>query len=352
MKSYFLKLAAIYLQQSSNKLTKLNRLIICLIILLLQIVYIRIVIATTVTDMPDELVKGKEIYNYYCYQCHGYAGDAKTLASTYLDPKPRNFKAASLSTLTRESMLITVRDGRSTTAMMAFASVLNNDEIESVVDYIRENLMSNNQQSQRYHTDENGWPQHDRYAKAFPFVYGEISLDTAWEKLNKQDYEGKQLYLNACITCHDHAKTKSSEPIWEIRAASYPRKHYSHKLENTDALSGASIHVLHEKAIPETGLSEQEKQGRQLYLDNCAFCHAPDGSAKNWIGSFMDKSPKNFTNDDYIDKSTDEYLQKVILEGVKGTSMPAWEQVLTIEQVQSIIVFLRRAFGTRQTVME
>lgn len=302
--------------------------------------------AGTVSDQPGETSVGKDVYNYYCYQCHAYSGDARTLASTYLHPPPRNFTTAGLSTLTRESMLTTVSDGRPGTAMVSFATVLDQQKIAAVVDYIRANLMSNNPRTQRYHTEENGWPRHARYAVAFPFVTGEIPLDRPWEELDKQGYAGKLLYLNACITCHDHGQTQSSEPIWDIRAVSYPREHYSHKLENLDALSGASTHRLHEKAIPETGMSARQKQGRQLYLDNCAFCHAPDGSARNWIGSFLDPGPKNFTADDYMDKAGDAYLQKVILEGRPGTSMPAWKQVLSKAQVDDIIVFLRRAFGS------
>ena len=44
---------------------------------------------------------GESVYRFYCYQCHGYAGNARTLASTYLDPKPRDFTAE-----TRESLPI------------------------------------------------------------------------------------------------------------------------------------------------------------------------------------------------------------------------------------------------------
>ncbi|HEY5641885.1 MAG TPA: hypothetical protein VIS31_03340, partial [Woeseiaceae bacterium] len=34
---------------------------------------------------------GEAIYRFYCYQCHGYAGDAQTLASASLSPPPRDF---------------------------------------------------------------------------------------------------------------------------------------------------------------------------------------------------------------------------------------------------------------------
>ena len=321
-----------------------NKLYRWLIVILLQFNFVLIDFANAEGSHLDDLSVGGEIYNYYCYQCHGYSGDAKTLASTYLDPKPRNFTATKLESLTRESMLKAVREGRPGTAMVSFTSVLNEYDIEAVVGYVRDNLMSNNSRTRRYHTDENGWPEHGRFSIAFPFVTGEILLDTPWEKFNAEQRAGKHLYMTACITCHDHGKAELSRPIWEIRSVSYPRKHYSHRMENVDALSGASVHLLHEEPIPETGLNSQEKQGRRLYLDNCAFCHAPDGSARNWIGSFLSDRPRDFTADNFIDQTDDENLRQVILEGLPGTSMSAWGQVLTMEQVNAIIAFLKRSF--------
>lgn len=323
-----------------------------LIVILLQFNFIPMTLASDQESHLEDLPVGGEIYNYYCYQCHGYSGDAKTLASSYLDPVPRNFTTADPESLTRESMLITLREGRPGTAMVSFSSVLDDYEIEAVVDYVRDNLMLNNPLISRYHTEENGWPEHERFSEAFPFVTGEILLETPWDDLNTEQRAGKRLYQTACITCHDHGKPESSRPIWEIQAVSYPRKHYSHRMEDVDALSGASVHQLHEIPIPETGLNPQEKQGRRLYLDNCAFCHAPDGSARNWIGSFLLARPRDFTADNFIEQSDDDYLRQVILEGLPGTSMPAWGQVLTMDQVNAIIAFLKRSFGKDQPSVE
>ncbi len=52
--------------------------------------------------------RGRAIYNFRCYFCHGYSGDAKTLAATYLNPKPRDFTAAPL---TQAQITAAVRDG-------------------------------------------------------------------------------------------------------------------------------------------------------------------------------------------------------------------------------------------------
>ena len=81
--------------------------------------------------------QGREIYNYRCYFCHGYSGDARTLTSTYLDPPPRNFRATDPAELSRERMIATVRDGKPNTGMHGFARLLDAQEIEAVVDFVR-----------------------------------------------------------------------------------------------------------------------------------------------------------------------------------------------------------------------
>lgn len=295
---------------------------------------------------------GKQIYDYYCYQCHGYSGNANTLASTFLEPKPRDFTTTSRTELPRNAMIEAVTKGKSGTAMMPFTSVMSVNEIESVVDYIRDSFMGEARHKQNYHTEANGWPNHDRYALAFPYVRGEIALDTPGEQLTKDNRAGKRLYLGACISCHDQP-LNTSEVIWESRAVSYPRRHYSHKLDNIDAVSGATrLYSLHEVPVPDEGLNEIQKQGRQLFLDNCAFCHAPDGTGKNWIGSFLDRKPRNFTVGDFMQQISDEQLAMIIREGVPGTSMPAWKSVLNDDEIESLVSFLKHVFGEQLTTTQ
>src|SRR3972149_1718982 len=44
---------------------------------------------------------GRRIYNFRCYYCHGYSGDARTLAATLLTPKPADFTGISPDALGR-----------------------------------------------------------------------------------------------------------------------------------------------------------------------------------------------------------------------------------------------------------
>jgi cytochrome c oxidase cbb3-type subunit 3 len=242
-------------------------------------------------------------------------------------------------------MLDSVTNGRPGTGMVKFSNTLSNREIESVVDYVRLKLMTQENKDAVYHTEENGWADHQRYKQAFPFITGELSLSMPWESLNPEQRRGRELFVSSCIICHDSHETHQNDVVWELSAASYPRKHYSHKLGYVDGVSGASVHEMHEQPVSTEGLSEQAIRGRALFLDNCAFCHAPDGTARNWIGSFLEPRPRNFTANTFTQKLTREFLQNTILNGVNGTSMPAWKSVLQQTQIDDLITFMLEAFG-------
>jgi cytochrome c oxidase cbb3-type subunit 3 len=89
----------------------------------------------------EDLELGRRIYNFRCYYCHGYSGNAHTLAATLLSPKPVDFTSISPDTLSRERMLLSIQNGRPGTAMMGFASVLKPNEIEAVTDFVRQEFM-------------------------------------------------------------------------------------------------------------------------------------------------------------------------------------------------------------------
>jgi cytochrome c oxidase cbb3-type subunit 3 len=292
---------------------------------------------------------GKKVYDYYCYQCHGYSGDANTLASTYLNPAPRNFTSTPVAALKREKMLHAVTHGRDKTAMVSFTSVLSEQEIENVVDYIRQAFM-HNKSDYRYHTEANGWSNHQRYETAFPFANGSLALDTPWENLDESQQAGKKLFMQACISCHDRATVMDEGPAWELRPLSYPRKHYSHRVQ-LDTVSGASPYALHDNQPDNSKLSVIEKHGAELFAQNCAFCHGADATGKNWIGHFLEPHARDLTQAGVLLK-TDDQLLAIIRHGLDGTSMPAWKQVLSDDEIRAIITYLKREVNNTDTQLK
>lgn len=290
--------------------------------------------------------RGRDIYNYRCYFCHGYAGDAKTLAATYLTPPPRDFSRTPAARLPRARMIQSVTHGRPGTAMQGFGNILSAEEIAAVVDFVRTAFMSGKRANTRYHTAANGWPDHDRYRAAFPFATGEVALDMPLERLTPEQQAGRRLFMGSCITCHDRARVEDEGVIWDPRAVSYPRGGYDHRQGRRppDSTSGATPYARHDKAPQLDNLSAQERRGEAIFQKNCAFCHAADGTGQNWIGSFLDPHPRNLTDPKAMAGMTRARLKQVIQDGLPGTTMSAWRNVLTPEEINAVVAYVFRAF--------
>ena len=300
--------------------------------------------STTIAGNPPPNLheQGRAIYNYRCYFCHGYSGDAKTLTSTYLVPPPRDFTRTRPEDLSPETMIEVVTEGKPGTAMHGFSRLLNSRQIAAVVAFVRDEFINNQRVNTRYHTLENGWPDHDRYSRAFPFATGSIPLDTDWAQLTPQQSRGKQLFLTSCITCHDRAIVNDEGEIWSKQSSSYPRNNYSHG--EFDAVSSASIYARHDIPPIVNRLSQDAAKGKQLWQQNCAFCHADDGTGENWIGSFLEPKPRNLTDISFMRAMTRASLLLRIRDGVPMTSMPAWKNVLSDNQIHQIISYIDKAF--------
>lgn len=314
-------------------------------------------ISTAASPATAEHELGRRIYNFRCYFCHGYSGDAQTLASTYLDPRPRDFIATSPDQISREKMLDAVKNGRAGTAMRGFEGILQPAEIAAVTDFVRQEFMITKATNTRYHTTENGWPNHERYAAAFPFATGKITIDTPAEQLTPEQRAGRRLFMSTCVSCHDRSKVSEPGLPWESRPLSYPRNGFSPgdnyaapgraapgDAPKVDAITSATPYHLHDKVPQLAGLSAQERRGETIFQQNCAFCHAADGTARNWIGSFLEPHPRNLTATAFMSTMTHERLAGVIRDGLPATSMPAWKSVLPESDIQAVIAYISRAF--------
>jgi cytochrome c oxidase cbb3-type subunit 3 len=156
-------------------------------------------------------------------------------------------------------MIETVTHDRPYTGMMRFSDVLSTDDIAAVVDFVRSAFMGGSPANTRYHTEENGWPDHERYGTAFPFALGVVPLDTPEEQLDPAQQAGRRLFMSSCITCHDRGRVTNAGEIWNRKSISYPRAAYSHRDEaksvnastplEVDAVSGASPFADHSSTV-------------------------------------------------------------------------------------------------------
>ena len=311
--------------------------------LLLGILLVCLLLAPAVAAGEEA---GRALYNFRCYVCHGYAGDAQTLAASFLTPPPRDFTATRPDQLTREAMIAAVTHGRPGTAMKPFTGVLSSREIAAVVDFVRSGFMARGRSRAAYHTPANGWPDHERYRLAFPFATGAIPLDTPWTELDPRQQTGQRLFFSACVSCHDRARVREGAVVWERQALSYPRFGFrpGDAQRPPDAVSGATPFARHDIPLRIAGLSAQERAGEKLFLANCAFCHGADGTGGNWIGQFLRPHARDLTDTAAMAGMTRARLRQVLREGLPGTSMPAWGAVLSDREIAAVIAYVARAF--------
>lgn len=292
------------------------------------------------------LAKGREVYNYRCYFCHGYSGDARTLAATYLSPAPANFRAARPEQLDSAKVLDALKHGRPGTAMKTFNGILSEAEMKAVAAFVVDEFVNKKAENTRYHTVENGWPDHERYRAAFPFAKGEIPLSRPWESLSAEENAGKRLYLASCVSCHDRGAPGADDVAWDSRPLSFPRNNFSMAAPpvKVDATTSATPYGLHDIKPKVANLNRTERRGERLFQNNCAFCHGADGTGKNWIGQFLEPHPRNLRDPAFMTASSKETIGHAIREGLPGTSMPAWKDVLGTQDIAALLAYISHVF--------
>ena len=168
-------------------------------------------------DLREE---GRAVYNFRCYYCHGYSGDARTLAATMLATRPKAFSEATPGEMPPARIEQAVRRGLAGTAMKSFEGTLREREIAAVTAFVHDEFVVRRAPNTRYHTPENGWPAHERYEAAFAFARGDLAIDAPRDSLSPRERAGRDLFLTTCITCHDRGRANDAGPAWQKSAES------------------------------------------------------------------------------------------------------------------------------------
>lgn len=298
----------------------------------------------------EQVEQGRSVYNFRCYYCHGYSGDAKTLAASMLSPPPMDFQAMTPESLSLARIRNALRDGRPGTAMKPFAGVITDAEQAAVAAFVHDEFVVRKARNTRYHTEANGWPKHERYRDAYPFALGEVALTVPPETLDPALRRGRALFMETCISCHDRGKPVADHVAWESRPLSYPRNNYDHRNPAVDASTSATPFRIHDVPPKLQRPTPAQARGEKIYQENCAFCHAADGTGKNWIGAFLEPHPRDLTDHRFRASMSRERYRAVIRSGLPGSSMPAWRDVLTDAQIEDLISYIEVGFNGKTIV--
>lgn len=98
----------------------------------------------------------------------------------------------------------------------------------------------------------------------------------------------------------------------------------------------------------EQGLSPDQETGKKIYEKRCIYCHGPQGRGDGAAAAFLKPPPTNFARGRFKFRTTpektlprDEDLLRVVSEGLPGTGMPGWKDVLSEEQRRQVVQYIK-----------
>jgi len=81
-------------------------------------------------------------------------------------------------------------------------------------------------------------------------------------------------------------------------------------------------------------------EGKVLYEAYCVSCHGEDLNGRGPVSAMLDPLPRDFSKHQFVMAYEDRFKNS-ILNGVGGTDMPAWKNILGEEKVETLIEFIK-----------
>lgn len=82
----------------------------------------------------------------------------------------------------------------------------------------------------------------------------------------------------------------------------------------------------------------------ETYKNLCARCHGEKGDGHGPIALYLDPYPRDLTKVTFMNSKPEERFITAIKEGVPGTSMPPWGNVLNDEQIRELLDYIWQTF--------
>jgi mono/diheme cytochrome c family protein len=82
------------------------------------------------------------------------------------------------------------------------------------------------------------------------------------------------------------------------------------------------------------------EEGQKLYDTYCVSCHGPELKGNGVVSAMLDPLPRDLSKYQFV-ASYDERFKNSILNGVSGTAMPAWKNVLSEKEAVTLVEFIK-----------
>ena len=93
--------------------------------------------------------------------------------------------------------------------------------------------------------------------------------------------------------------------------------------------------------VPVERLSSDEarERGRLIFKQNCVLCHGERADGNGVRSKGLSGKAANFTSAEWRENVTPRFVFKILSEGERGTSMPAWP-TLTEDQKWDVVAYV------------
>jgi mono/diheme cytochrome c family protein len=291
-----------------------------------------------VLDGGTVLRSGRTLYQRHCSHCHGTSGDGAGPTAEYLNPRPRDYRhgvfkfTSTLDTAkaSRDDLERILRNGIPGTYMPSFVPMLDEDELDHVVEYIR--FLAMRGEFER------------RLASELASDYSQDAASNRKEagETYREIVEKLQGYLGEDI----HEALDFAGSVADDWTAA----------DEEDALVTPSI-----SRVPDS--IESQRIGRELFLSKdvgCADCHGIDGRGDGPQTTIFEKNPiteelydepglhdvwdnvnqpRNLTYGIYRGGRRPADLFRRLHAGIKGTRMPSFKK-LEHEQIWHLVNYV------------
>ncbi|MFQ5581059.1 MAG: ethylbenzene dehydrogenase-related protein [Mariprofundaceae bacterium] len=103
-------------------------------------------------------------------------------------------------------------------------------------------------------------------------------------------------------------------------------------------------------AIAATGNADN---GKIVYEKRCIWCHGADGDGLGAAEKFLNPPPRSFEDGQYKIKTTgfedlvpnDEDIFRMVRDGMPGTAMPGWSQLLSEQEMWDVVQYVKTFAG-------
>lgn len=287
----------------------------------------------------------QSMYFKLCGVCHGNQGDGRGRAGASLSPAPTDFTSEAVrARLTRERMVVVVRDGIPGTSMVGYGKRLSENELGGLVDYVRSQFMVSIQ-DKKVLAVSSGRSIYIEHCSAChgdngnTAVWAKNGLDPAPRNFTAPEAV-KELSRERMITSVTHGRPgtammsfrKRLTPDQIEQVVNYVRSEFM-QVADTSRISHYPGNITPDV----TG-------GKAFYMGNCFTCHGKNGDGTGPRAHFNFPRPRDFTSEDTAASFDRAALFNAIKKGKAGTVMPAWETVLSDQQVADVAEFVYQSF--------